>query len=369
MPDRNDPAAVAAVATVVIAVLMGCAAFTWLGPVLRPFLVAVFLFYATQSAAKALVRVGLRPLTAYAACLLLAVAAVALVGQLVYLESREFLAKWPQHERRIERALADVRLPAWLGSGLPAVGTATDRAGDEPAVTPGDVPPQTAMGPAATLRDFFQNASRTLLDYVFLHSLDIVEPLVLVVVYFLFLFAGSRKLSARTLRAFPGEQGRRILQIEDGITDSMEGFMAVKTLVGAGMAVVAAGIMAVSGVDHWLLWSVAFLLANYVTYIGSAAACVPPIIMAFLGLHPLMATTVAGLLVLNRFVWIDFVEVHMAGRHLSLDPVVVFLWLAYWGWVWGVVGLLLAYPMLAAVRVGLLHFEGTRGLGILLGDE
>jgi hypothetical protein len=33
------------------------------------------------------------------------------------------------------------------------------------------------------------------------------------------------------------------------------------------------------------------------------------------------------------------------------------------------VGLLLAYPMLAAVRVGLLHFEGTRGLGILLGDE
>lgn len=367
MNDRKHDAA--AVAIVVIAVLMACAAFTWLGPVLRPFLVAVFLFYATQSAAKALVRLGLRPLTAYATCLLLAVAAVALVGQLVYLESREFLAKWPQHERKIDRVLGDLRLPAWLGAGIPATGTAADRFGDDPAVALDDVPTPPTANPSAALRDFFQGSSRAVLDYVFRHSLDIVEPLVLVLVYFLFLFAGSRKLSARTMRAFPGEQGRRILQIEDGITDSMERFMAVKTLVGVGMAVVAAGIMAFSGVDHWLLWSVAFLLSNYVTYIGSAAACGPPIIMAFLGLPPLAATAVAGLLILNRLVWIDFVEVHMAGRHLSLDPVVVFLWLAYWGWVWGVVGLLLAYPMLAAVRVGLLHFEGTRGLGILLGDE
>ena len=54
MHERNYDAAT--LATVVIAVLLGCAAFTWLGPVLRPFLVAVFLFYATQSAAKALVR-------------------------------------------------------------------------------------------------------------------------------------------------------------------------------------------------------------------------------------------------------------------------------------------------------------------------
>jgi len=366
MHDQNHDAS--AVATVIIAVLMGCAAFTWLGPVLRPFLVAVFLFYATQSAAKALVRIGLRPLTAYAACLLLAVTAIAFVGQLVYLESQEFLAKWPQHERRIDRVLGDVRLPSWLGAGFTSTGVTTAPEGDGLASATAGGPPA-AANPSAAFRDFFQSSSRVVLDYVFRHSLDIVEPLVLVLVYFLFLFVGSRKLSARTLRAFPGEQGRRILQIEDGITDSMERFMAVKTLVGVGMAVVAASIMAFSGVDHWLLWSVAFLLSNYVTYIGSAAACVPPIVMAFLGLHPLAAAAVSGLLVLNRFVWIDFVEVHLAGRHLSLDPVVVFLWLAYWGWVWGVVGLLLAYPMLAAVRVGLLHFEGTRGLGILLGDE
>lgn len=367
MHDR--PHDTAAVATVVIAVLMGCAAFTWLGPVLRPFLVAVFLFYATQSAAKALVRIGLRPPTAYAACLLLAVSSIALMGQLVYLESREFLAKWPQHERRIDRVLGDVRLPSWLGAKFTATSAASHSDSEGSVAPAGDGPSSAVANPSAALRGFFQGSSRIVLDYVFRHSLDIVEPLVLVLVYFLFLFAGSRRLSARTVRAFPGEQGRRILQIEEGITDSMERFMAVKTLVGVGMALVAAGIMAFSGVDHWLLWSVAFLLSNYVTYIGNAAACVPPIIMAFLGLHPLTATAVAGLLILNRFVWIDFVEVHLAGRHLSLDPVVVFLWLAYWGWVWGVVGLLLAYPMLAAVRVGLLHFEGTRGLGILLGDE
>ena len=146
--------------------------------------------------------------------------------------------------------------------------------------------------------------------------------------------------------------------------------MTVKTLVGTGMAVSAAAIMAAFGVDHWLLWTFLFFVANYVTYIGSMAACVPPIVIAFLDLKsPAAAALVAALLIANRLVWIDFVEVRLAGRELNLDPVLVFLWLAYWGWAWGVVGLLLAYPMLAAVKIVLSHVEGWEGWAVLLGDK
>ena len=343
-----------AVATVVIAAILGVAAFTWLGPVLKPFLVAVFLFYATESAAKALVGMGLRPATAYAACLLFSIVGVILFAQLAYRESQLFLGKWPQYEQQLDRAVSQLRIPetaAFDRGAPPAPAAPNDDLGSA-------TEPIAPKSTSTALGENVQRSSRLLLDYLFRHGLDIVEPLVLVLVYLLFLFLESRKLPARTMRAFPGEQGRRLLEIEEGITESMERFMSVKTLVGAGMAV-----------DHWLLWSVAFFLSNYVTYIGSAAACVPPIVLAFLNLHPFAAAAVAALLVINRLIWIDIVEVRAAGKSLNLDPVVVFLWLAYWGWVWGVLGLLLAYPMLAALKFVLMHFPTTRGLAVLLGDD
>ena len=59
----------------------------------------------------------------------------------------------------------------------------------------------------------------------------------------------------------------------------------------------------------------------------------------------------------------------MAGKELSLDPVLMFLWLAYWGWSWGVLGLILAYPMLASVKIVLLHIRGGEKWATLLSDD
>jgi predicted PurR-regulated permease PerM len=45
------------------------------------------------------------------------------------------------------------------------------------------------------------------------------------------------------------------------------------------------------------------------------------------------------------------------------------LWLAYWGWVWGVIGLILAFPMLTSLKIVLESLESTRGLAVLMSDE
>ena len=454
-------------ATTLLAIV-GCgAAFTVLGPVLRPFLLAIFAFYAVQSAAKGLARLGLGLTAAYISLISLAGIAAILLGQLVYRESGVFLGKWPRYEQRIE-----VLIDTWplLGGIRPAPSEPNDRpkaAADEtpqaasraepaqaeaarekatlekPSGTTQPPPPrparaaestlkaETESGPTSApeskpeaapeagheaepeaasqtasdaqepappqpgpkaepaggaakpappsplaaarrslLKDFVAGGAKDLIDYVFRHSLDMAELLILVLVYTIFLSLGRHQLQARVLRAFPGDRGRRLLAIGDEIGTSMEKFMTVKTLVGAGMAASAAAILLWFRVDHWLLWTCLFFVANYVTYIGSIAACVPPIVIAFLDLpNPATASGVALLLIVNRLVWIDFVEVRLAGRELSLDPVLVFLWLAYWGWVWGILGLLLAYPMLAAVKIVLSQVEGWEGWAILMGDR
>lgn len=355
---------------IVLAVLAFATAFTNLGPVLKPFLVAAFLFYVTQFGAKTLARIGLGPRTAYTGLLGLVVILGVLFGQLVYREAAIFLGKWPKYEGRISKAINS--LPQ-LDQLLPDVVKGPRPELDDPQASPdtnGGGPPQAAGAPSGSLGDLFRTFSKSALDYVLRHTLEVAEIFVLVLVYLIFLFIGSQKLPERIRKAFPGEQGEKLLLIGEGISQSMERFMAVKTVVGLGMGATAGLLMFLFGLDHWLLWAFLFFASNYITYIGSIVACIPPIAMAFLDLNSgTHAIVLSLLLVANRLLWIDFVEVRMSGKELNLDPTLMFLWLAYWGWTWGVLGLLLAYPMMAAVKIVLTHIRGGEGWAMLLSEE
>lgn len=419
-------------AMVILAVLAMGAVVTVLGPVLQPFLVALFLFYATQFGAKSFSRLGMQPWTAYLSIVSLALIFTILTAQFVYREAEVFQRTWPRYEDRIASSLAmwmpqlatplspahpplsgaasrraassPPRNPApqaaadtlppsaaahtatvatdghgALGEQLPE--QTTDLFGEEPATTEGGsavshdaglTPPRSGgdIRGRTSLTDLFRITSQDVLQYVFSHSLAVAELIVSVFCYLVFLFLGSRKLKGRLLRAFPGERSTRLVAIGDGITESMERFMVVKTATGVGMAVSAAIIMYGFGLDHWMLWAFLFFALNYITYIGSAAACIPPLVMAHLDFDShVMAALLSVLVVLNRIFWIDFFELRMSGKQLNLDPTLLFLWLSYWGWAWGILGLILAYPMLAALRIALDHIGGLSGWAILFSDE
>jgi AI-2 transport protein TqsA len=150
--------------------------------------------------------------------------------------------------------------------------------------------------------------------------------------YLLFLLLGVNKLPRRVQRTLSGERAEHILTIGERISAGMEQFMKVKTLVSIGMGASAAALLAAFGLEHWLLWGFLFFALNYITYIGSIAACMPPIALAYLEMNSAVAATaLAFLIVVNRFLWIDFVEIRLSGKDLNIDSVLLFLWLAYWG--------------------------------------
>ena len=90
-------------ALVVIAVLAFGTAATIMGPVLQPFLVALFLFHATQFGAKSLARLGMKPWSAYPALIGLTLIFSILTAQFVYREADVFQKTWPRYEDRIAR--------------------------------------------------------------------------------------------------------------------------------------------------------------------------------------------------------------------------------------------------------------------------
>ena len=117
------------------------------------------------------------------------------------------------------------------------------------------------------------------------------------------------------------------------------------------------------GLDFWFLWAVLTFLANYVTYVGSVVACVPPIAVAFLQFSsPVAATVLAALVVANRLFWIDYVEIMLTGKRLNVSPLLLLFAIVAFGWLWGVVGMVLSVPLVMAVRIVLLSFEQIESL-------
>ena len=85
--------------------------------------------------------------------------------------------------------------------------------------------------------------------------------------------------------------------------------------------------------------------------------------------NPWVAVIVGALLVLNRLVWIDLLELRLTGRQLNVDSSLLLVFLAYWGWTWGIVGLLLAVPMLTSLKIVLANISDTWPLARLMSEE
>jgi predicted PurR-regulated permease PerM len=324
------------IALVLIAIVLMVGVVTYLGPILKPFLVAVFLFFSTKAAAGALIRRRCPPALAYVILFVGGSVAAAAVAVLAYGEVMNFRAKWPDYQEHIQEDLV------------------------------GKLPDEVRK----PLSDLLAKSSQQTFEYLFERGVGLVELLGMTFFYLLFILLGAARLPERVRRAFPDGAGDRIVHVADQIGASMERFMQVKTVVSLGIGLSAGLLTWLFGLRGWLLWGLLFFALNYVTYVGSIAACVPPMALAFLDLKsPAAAATLAVLIVLNRIAWIDYIEVKMTGRQLNVDSILLFLWLAYWGWLWGVVGLVLAFPMVTGLKIVLEHLEATKGWAVLMSED
>jgi predicted PurR-regulated permease PerM len=164
----------------------------------------------------------------------------------------------------------------------------------------------------------------------------------------LLFFLGSQLgLRARLVMMFSGQEARlRFLRIMNDIERNLAGYLTVVTMINAALG-------AIVGIGAWLVGlpdpAIFGLLAaflNYVPYVGPAIMVV---IMFGVGLvsfpslgHALIAP--AGLVALCTLEG-HFITPTIVGRRITLNPLVVVLALAFWTWMWGPIGALLAAPL------------------------
>ena len=187
--------------------------------------------------------------------------------------------------------------------------------------------------------------------------------------FLIFIIFEASFLPGRIERAWPGGASEKVQIVRSKIEASVNTYVVVKTGVGLGTAVCAGVIMLLFGIELWFTWALLTFLLNYVPYIGSLIATLPPIIFGLIMLEPAGLTLLVLLLLTNQQVWGQIIETRWAGRALDLSPVVLLLVTAISFAGWGILGMILYVPFAVFVMIVLENIEATRPISILLSER
>lgn len=150
------------------------------------------------------------------------------------------------------------------------------------------------------------------------------------------------------------------------ISTKIKEYMVLKALISAFTGLVVWIGLLIIGTDYAFLWAAIAFLFNFIPNIGSIIAAVPVVLLTLIQLGSLSALFVIALYTTVNVVIGSVVEPKVMGKGLGLSSLVVFLSLIFWGWLLGIVGMLLSIPLTIMLKIVLDSNQNTKRYGALL---
>ncbi|HEX8942730.1 MAG TPA: AI-2E family transporter, partial [Gemmatimonadaceae bacterium] len=192
---------------------------------------------------------------------------------------------------------------------------------------------------------------------------------VLILLYFL-LAAGDLFLQ-KLIKVLPNlRDKRKAVQIARETESSISTYLATTALVNLAEGAIVAGVMSLWGMPNAALWGALVVLLEFIPYLGALAMVV------ILGVAALTTFDNVGhaMLIPASYLVINLVQGNVVsplllGHRLSLNPVALFIGLAFWFWIWGVAGAFIAVPLMATFKIFCDHIESLASVGEFLGQR
>jgi len=280
---------------------------------------------------------------------LLSIAVAAALAYALWTRTSDFAANWPKYSSVMQQAAAAVegRIKGISSEIGPDAGSGTQ-------------PAEARSAESGIVRTLILRGIGSL--YALFLEITFMPFLVF------FMLAGKREVWHGTLQLFPVSRRTQVKEALEDLRDVLRNYLA-------GMSVVTLLVIAVSGAFFWILGldypfltGIASGLLNMVPYIGAVLAWLPAFVIALakwrtIGQFALIAAVLTTIHVLA----LNLVAPQLVGRRVRLNAVAITISLLFWGWVWGGMGLLLAIPITAALRVICDHTESWKPIGRWLG--
>jgi len=309
-------------------------------PVFIPFILAVFLSYIIDPILTFLTRCRCPRPWAVPVVLALMFVFLYLIGVLVFSSGKAFAAELPKYQER----LADISRILEHGIGPFKI----------------DVP--TALGSLDINR----------VGSVILGAIGpffgVIGKLLLVFLFLVFIVAGRGRAEAKIPKAIGDGHASRVHGVLERINVQIRKYLVIKTAIGAANGLIVWIVLKAFGVDFAFLFGLLAFALNYIPNIGSLVATVLRVGFAFFQFGTfwtpfwIFVITVGLDNVLG-----NFIEPRVMGKGLGLSPLLVFFSLLFWGWLWGIPGMILSVPLTAVVRIVCQNIPALRPVAVLMG--
>lgn len=160
---------------------------------------------------------------------------------------------------------------------------------------------------------------------------------------------------------------KRALRIVFDIEREISRYLLTVAIINAGLGVaIGLGLWAI-GMPMPFVWGAAAAVLNFLPYIGAAMTLVGVAAVSIVSFETLAMAAIPPLFVLMcNVIEGQIVTPVTVGRRLELNAVSVFIAVAFWSWLWGFIGALIAVPILVIIKVFCDHFDGLRSIGNFL---
>lgn len=354
---RQDAASwpfVGTVALTGIFVLLSLYTLYFARPFLLPLVLAVILNFLLSPLVRGLARLRIPQALGAALVILALLALVALGIERLSGPAAKWIQKTPEGVERIEQRIRGLRGP------VEQVQEAAQKVEEEVARLSGDGGPEAQEVKMQGVTWTSALLSRT---QAFLGGAVVV----LILLYFL--LASGDFFLRKLVRVLPRlEDKRRAVEIARQTEHHISMYLSTVTLINVVLGVAVGLAMWAVGMPNPALWGVMAGLMNYVPYLGPVVTLAVITTASILTFEDLGRALVAPLV----YFAINFAEGYfltptIMGRRLTLNPVVVFVGLVFWGWLWGIPGALIAVPLLAMFKILCDHIEPLSPIGEFLG--
>lgn len=333
--DRFLKAAIAVVVLFVVGVVLKLAR-----PVLIPFILAVFLSYIIDPALTFLTRCRCPRREAVLIVMALMFVFFYLLGALVYSSGKSLAAELPRYQERLND------LSVFLAKGVGPFKVDLSAALEKLEIEKIGAFILSAIGP------FFSVLGKLLLVFLFL----------------IFIVSGRGRAAAKIQKALGDGRSGRIKAVIEAINAQTRKYLLIKTAMSLANGLIVWIVLAIFGVEFAPLFGFLAFVLNFIPDIGSLVATALRVGFAFFQ----FGTFWTPFWILVITVGLDtilgyFLEPKIMGKGLGLSPLLVFFSLLFWGWLWGIPGMILSVPLTAVIKIVCQNVPALRPVAVLMG--
>lgn len=367
-PRLRTPVDVYSMSLVVLATLAVIFALQWAQAVLIPLMLGVMISYALSPLVNLMEKVRI-PRFLGAAVLLLAI--VGGSGYAVYAlsdDAAKLIESLPKAAQKLRQAQVKVRgAPVGPMEKVQIAASQIEKAASESSSP-------APAAPRGVTRVQVEKPQLVIKDYLWMGTKGAIAfggqlTMVLFLAYFIMVSGNTYRRKMVRITGPALSKKKVTLRVLDEITGQIQRYLLVQLFTSIVVGVVTWLAFLWIGVENAAIWGIAAGVFNSIPYLGPVIVTGGATLVAFLQFGTIgMALAVGGLSLLITSLEGYLLTPWLTGRASRMSALVVFVGVLFWGWLWGVWGLLLGVPIIMIIKAICDRVEDLQPIGELLGD-